>query len=279
MKTKELMKAIENAGPTFFEGLQHLDVIEPVATELGKGIYVINKNDKLAPRQYSKPPDWVWIKQDLKPERKCHIWMDVYFTYYRIIPKGCRHCWKVVVTMDHLSKLFKMVEIQEGMGLHSKCGMERRTYAATRNSYLAFWYAPLGGGLRGGRQLYKTVKEHLEKEWPDGGWTIMLKRGCTEMQQGLRSDEWDRHAAHFDTVEQLLDASWEFPEVPYHLADIRRLHTLNLWITWSSERNMDYLEYTGGKPFSVPQLPYHDSIHSEKDFPGLERDVDLRIVT
>lgn len=278
MKAKEIMQAVENAGSTFFEGLQYLDVIEPVAADMNRGIYMLNENDKLTPRLYAKPPDWVWIKTDIRPERKCHIWMDVYFKYYHIIPKGCRSCFKVVVTMESLPQLFEMVNIQEGMGWNAKCGMERRTYASTRNSYLAFFYTPLRGGLRAGRQLYKQVNEHLQKVWPDGGWTIMLKRGCTEMQQQMPSDEWDKYAEFFDKKEALLDASWEFPEVPYHIAPIRKLHTMNLWITWSAERNEDYKHYTGGEPFSVPQLPYQDSEHKEEDFPGLEQPVNLEVV-
>jgi hypothetical protein len=252
-----------------FGFLSSINVLAKVSGEIDNGSYELLDSGKIrvkARRPSTRP--WQLFYGD--DERNCLRWSSVYLKHFRIVPRGCRHCWKVVFKPKDLAELFKLVEIMKGMGLTAKCGVDRRLEYGGFGQCVGFWYGALGGGLRGGRNLFKNVKEHLEKALGRDDLNLILKRGCTEMEAMLPSDQWDDYSEEFDRVEKLLDSAFEVERPPKNECEISLIQTHQNWILWRAQLgDQSYKLFTGGQSFWTPPVTYHESAHKESDFPGL----------
>jgi len=214
-----------------------------------------------------------WINTRVGNDRLCAKWLGIYFKFYRFIPKGCRHCWKVVWTGKTIEQLFKIKEIQKEMDLVSKCGIERRPDTGKLGHYQGFWYTPLDGGLKGARELWRQVKDRLMKEPLLAPVELVLKRGCTEMEhQWHPTDRWDELAAAYmwDRDEALCDSIFEDEYNFWKEPTVVQVSVMKTWIEYAAAHKDPTVEKFCDKSIVHEVLRYDKSIHSERDYPGLE---------
>ena len=264
-----------------YEELCAADVLGPIEGEIDSGRMQIHEIDGQAKILLRKNylPHGPWVNALISTDRLCPKWVGIYFKFYRFIPKGCRHCWKIVWTGDTFEQLMKINEIQQEMMLESKCGIERRANTGKLGKYQGFWYAPLNKGLDGARKLRKELLERLMREPVLGGPNLILKRGCTEMeQQWPPSDKWDEYAEKFgwDRDEALCNAVFvddhEYKPIPL----LMKVNVMKGWMEYAAAHGDETVNKFADKPLIVPLMKYERSIHSGKDYPGYEVGEDRR---
>jgi hypothetical protein len=185
-----------------FEELQQVDVLGALlpAIKSRQLRLVADENaNPLVEMNLVLDPETPWLHHHWTWERQCDLW-TVQFNVFRIIPRGCRHCWKVAMKIPTLRQLMRVYKRQASFGSNCKCGTEERGFTGGLGSYRAFFYGLLGDGLEGGRELYRKVRGVFP------GFDIMLKRGCTEFENFFTpSDTWDELADryHWDKKEAL----------------------------------------------------------------------------
>lgn len=214
-----------------------------------------------------------WIESRVDKQRKCSRWLFVYFKHLHLVPRGCRGCWKSYYVPKSLEELLEVYSFQQEQSesvvdIPCKCGIEKRFFTSRLGGYGAFWYNPLGCGLAEARQNTEKLSKALGKE-------LLLKRGCTEMEQftlramGLGSDKWDKLETKQNAMlEEMLDAVVaESEQPPDRTPEFMRVQIMQSWIEHAAEHgDKSYLKYTNGPMF--PQLvQYKGSIHSFKDYP------------
>lgn len=87
----------------------------------------------------------------------------------------------------------------------------------------------------------------------------------------LPSDRWDEHSEEFDRVERLLDQVWVVPDAAKNELEVQVLHTHRNWILWRAELgDPTYRLFTGGNNLFHETVTYHESIHAERDYRGLD---------
>lgn len=212
-----------------------------------------------------------WIEQGACPDRECLLWKDIIFENFRVIHPGCMSCWKIYYFPETVEELFDVYEQQKSQSFSRivpscKCGIETRGYSGHLGGYAAFWYNPLGCGLKQARENTKRLSELYQKE-------LRLKRGCTEMEQftinkfGADSTRWNRMIEltkeKLERLEDLfiVDTAYRKERRPEAL----RRDTEQRWIEYAAQHgDQTYLKFTDGK--LVPELKtYHGSIDTEKE--------------
>ena len=159
-----------------YEKLTEMDVIGPVRKLLDQRLLKIDPVTKKITATFGLDPERPWINNVMPSDRNCSYWMSVCFEYYRLVPKACYDCWKVVAKPETLEQLMKINQLQIDLGLPGKCGMEQRSW--TSGIYNSFWYGKRSEGLKGGRWLYRLLRKRIDKEI-DPSMKVILKRGCT----------------------------------------------------------------------------------------------------
>ena len=261
-----------------YEELLKIDVIGPIAGALKERSPWIDPHGKIHLYQQIIPGHpWLYVLMPEVSERLCGVWHQVYFDLYKIVPKGCRFCWKVVWTGTTLDQLFRMVKLQEEMGLEAKCGTETRPWSGKLGTYRGFWYSPLSGGLDGGRELYKKIVDKFAKDKVVGGTELILKRGCTEMEQFFSpSDSWDVLVGkgNWDGIEDMLNGVW-IPPFAIPQRGPLNICTQIGWIQYGWEHRdptvvRKYPNKYLDNPLKPKALQYQRSVHSGKDYIGWE---------
>ena len=136
-----------------YEDLKKADSVNVVAEDLQREIAKV-VGDKIEYDLSSFNSDTPWIFAALPKDRECGKWQRIYFQRFKILPRGCMHCWKIVARPKNLDELLEARKLQEKMGLASKCGVDLRFSETYKGIHLAFWYCPQGD-LEGARELYK----------------------------------------------------------------------------------------------------------------------------
>lgn len=267
-------------GDSFYEKICETDILSPVAEALGRKVFSFDKDYRI-PLKRQRPADRLWLNSAHCGVRDCGIWMDVYFKFYKLIPRGCRCCWKLALKVETVGEALEIHRLQAGMGLPAKVGPEVRGYTGWSGKFHAFWYCPLDGGLKGAREQWELVGEKLTTLLgPEH--CLHLKRGCTEMeylaiQAGLgASDQWDKMSGIFDSLEGMLEELFYVTESSADLAAVKLPwyvynKIVRTWIEKAFENGEEtYLTYTNGKVLAPKALAYEKSIHSWRDFPAFE---------
>ena len=249
-----------------FEDLQKADIVNTVANDLQRGIAKIIGNKIVYDiSQYNANTPWIFAA--LPKDRECAKWNRIYFEKFRILPRGCMHCWKIVARPKNLDELLEARKLQEKMGLPSKCGVDMRTSETYKGIHLAFWYCPQGD-LEGARELYKEVRRKvrgaLSLDTP-----VILKRGCTEMENGFGpSHLWD-YTPENRFMETLLDTTIEVKELLEKQPSFVEAHTLGFWIAYSHRMgDKSARKYIRNYPYSMGSVPtstYHDKLPEIKE--------------
>jgi hypothetical protein len=249
---------------SLYDELVYLDILGPI-----EGKFKIEFDALGNPRIYLNPVldlNSPWISTMPSIDRACDLW-KIYFNNYRIIPQGCRNCFKVTMSIPSLKELFKVLEYQRKHKDNCKCGIERRAFVGKLGIYGAYWYAPMQEGLEGARKLWKR----LSADFPT--FEMILKRGCTEFEMAYNpSDTWNDLAdkAMWDMKEDLLDSLFVSNpmtlQVEANTPKMLENHIMRRWIEWAYEHNdKTYMEYTSGS-FKPEILRYEKSNHFNNDF-------------
>ena len=249
-----------------YEELRSVDLVAPMLHLLRSKQYLINLDGKFdaAPgRGYNE--DTPWLHARFPCDRKCNLWSKIMFGVYRIVPKGCFDCWKVVTKPRNLKEAMKMREMQVEMDIPAKVGMEKRDYTENIGGWGAFWYCPLDGGLAGARKHHAMVEKAVHKEIaPD--LDVFLKRACTELEMGLGPTENWEYPKEWEMLENLIEAAFEpFPDAGLapKLLDV---HVIRTWIDYAAAYgDKTYLDYVD-EPFTKGYVQYNGSIHADKDY-------------
>lgn len=255
---------------SLYEELTFLDILAPI-----RGKVDITVDEKGNPKVYLKPKlslDTAWLSTVKNPDRECNLW-SFYFNNYSIIPRQCRTCFKVVMGIPTLEKLFKVLDYQRERKNSAKCGIERRNYVGKIGSYSAYWYAPLAGGIEGAKILWKQ----LDRDFPSTG--VILKKGCTEFEMAFPpSDKWDEFADKFawDTKQKMLDELFVNDPVAIQIEmntpQLLEIHIIRSWIEYAFEHgDKTYLNYVD-RPFKQELKLYH-----KEEVNGTEKTSEIRI--
>lgn len=255
------MKVIGGERLSLYDELSLGDILSPITRQLREGRLILGIDGRITDKARidSERP---WITAVEEKERNCSKWLTIYFSIYRIIPLGCRNCWKVAFHPKTLADAFETLEIQREMGISSKTGLEKRRQTGAEGGYSSFWYVPLGGGLSKGRGIFEEVEKILEERlgYSDG---LILKRGCTEIEHFFfnilgNSQNWDKRADAFNATERLLDSVFDIPKEYLGLAPkICENRIKKDWIEWAFEHGDEtYLKYTGGRSLVPPLFNY-----------------------
>ena len=223
------------------------DIITRLYPLLKKGHCYMNEEGKIVlVRSVEYDSNWIHFQKDNR--RACQYLTDILFNYIfrrKLVPSTCQNCWKVVVTLNNVRELFAMYALQKQLGVNSKCGIEGDR-PNTPRLYGAYFY---NRSLKEGRDCYKRIKSILEsrteyelevfgnksKVWFDSDISnrIILKRGCTEMEQACgRSDCWtvtERQKEIERMVSEIVVQNEEVCE-DYNSPDFQVAYTMRKWI-------------------------------------------------
>jgi len=126
-----------------FEELQAVDVVDRLMRDFNEGLAII-EDGKILYEYKSLSPSSPWYFHTIEEERNCTRWHKIYFDKFRILPRNCFSCWKIVCRPKNFDELLELNKLQEGMKLPSKCGVDIRQTETYKGIYLGFWYCPLG---------------------------------------------------------------------------------------------------------------------------------------
>lgn len=253
-----------------YEDLRATDILNPVRRLIDNcDLWLDLETFKLTVKLdvLAKTP-WVYLKES--PDRSCVVW-KFYFQYYKVIPKGCRECWKICCKAQSLRQLMKLLKFQERtleeFGLGCKCGFEHdeRWYARKNGLYSGYWYAHRKDGLEGALKKKEIVERALIKEFGNS-MHVRLKRGCTEFELSFGdSSRWDElvEKYNWDNTEKTLDTLYQFPlkattqpEVLYWKQKIVRRSSMKDWVDFAARNNdSTYLDFVD-EPFSPDSRVY-----------------------
>jgi len=250
-----------------YEDLMMIDVIGPIEEAINSGELPQPGTDGKIHLENAWHPDrnWVDVKYDLN--RRCDIWIGIYFKLYKFIPIGCRNCWKVCARPRNLKELMVVSEIQHKTNRNSKSGIEKRNYTGNQGGYSSFWYADMEKGLSGGRELYDLVVKDLEGT----GLKPILKRGCTELEIKYHpSSNWDKLAEEngWDKMERLLDMFFVKGGQVKEPVMFYKTHSLISWIKYAKAHGDPSVAEFIDQDSNVPKMEhYHQGgKHSVNNF-------------
>ena len=249
-----------------YDKLATIDIIIPPIEELLKQGMMVVRKGKIYYTVHSEA-DFVsqWVFSKRCGERDCDRWMKLYFAKYRIVPRGCFNCWKVVVRPRTLKELFEIRKLQVELGFPGKCGVDNRPASKRKGEYAAFWYCPFGGGVEGAREHHKVIEREVHKavgfQTP-----VILKRACTEMEDAAgETCNWV-YPERQHILEDLLDSVFEFTEYPLEQPWFHKVRKMVQWI----EKAIEIRDPTVGEFFDLSKLDafyrrvktvtYHDEI-------------------
>ena len=265
---------MERGKNLIYEDLKDFDILTPrVVSMIRGGPFKIKGGKIVQELPVGFEPETPWIFQPGDEKRSCRRWNVVYFQLYGIIPRGCFNCWKVVTRPKSLSDLFKIRSVQRDLGIAGKCGLEERRASSHKGLYAAFWYCPMGGGLEGARETHRKVEYAVHKAIGMQN-RVILKRACTEMEDGAGpSDKWVFPPIQH-RVENYLDNIWEIEEESTQQPSFLKIHIMKRWIEYAWEnRDETVREFVQNPELSfglVPTTTYQEGSTATPEQPAVE---------
>jgi hypothetical protein len=246
-----------------YEDLNFADVCLGAADAIRKGGAEI-KGNKIVFTFAETGIDLPWIFHKYSKERDCVRWHNIYFQLYGILPKECMHCWKVVARPKNLDQLFELDKLQARMvaegGLACKCGVDVRATETYKGIHLGFWYCPMND-LEGAKKHWRQIRERIRGALSLDT-TVILKRGCTEMENEFGPSHLWKYTKENRMKEALLDSTIVLDQIRKPQPTLVRTHIYAIWINYAHRMGdptakkyyRNYPESTG----SIPTTTYHD---------------------
>jgi hypothetical protein len=240
------------------EAIQGRDIIDIIKPLFDEGWYISISDGRI------KPPiaincDAPWIFINPNPKLHCNFDMNL-FKAMNFAPRNCRNCYKVVIRPNTVKQLIKLYELMKTKfiqnGLYCKCGIEDRPYVNA--NYGGYNY---NQGLKSGKRSYKIIRKLIDEEI-DPSVSVILKRGCTEMELALgptkqyQPPEWAD--AEEDKITQYVDFIKNKIPTPKLIAD----HTFRKWLEFAWDRKDNTcLEFSDGIPIYPNKIDtYHEEV-------------------
>ena len=250
------------------------------------GFYMRPEDGKIDWAKRSNPYS-PWIHTKHAPNQKCHFMSQVLFENLygqSKVPIWCQRCWKVVFMPRTLKELMATYLMQRELDMPSKCGVEG-SRENTDRLYGAYFYSQ---SKEQGLECYKAVKKEVERgriyegnilgvpvkanfmnkgdtlKTKAGNVTIeglpklILKRGCTEMEQHCGASDkwdWDEEQEEFENI-AMNAFNMDIPFLLQPPSQIAKI--IQMWIhsafQWGDQT---YLEYTNGNRLYSGPVTYH----------------------
>jgi len=174
------------------------------------------------------------------------------------------HCWKVVCRPKDLDMLFELDKLQAKMvaegGLACKCGVDVRATETYKGIYLGFWYCPLKdleGAKEHWREIRNKVRGALSLNTP-----VILKRGCTEMENQFGPSHLWRYTKEMRMKEELLETTVELVQPKEPQPTLVKTHVYAIWINYAHRMGdpaaKKYYRFYPESTGSIPTSTYHD---------------------
>jgi len=220
-------------------------------------------------------PPWAYIKSGAN--QNCQFWHHVLFDQFfekKKVPINCQNCWKVVLMPRDIEELFASYILIHELGRPGKCGTEGDR-PNTDRLYGAYWY---NNSVEDSLECYGIVKKALEREkvyemtildspvkvkfgngYKDPFPNLILKRGCTEMEQVCGpSDQWSFDDEQVET-ERIITNAFAQDIVLSRQGDYQLARLFYTWIhlafKWGDKK---YMMFTNGNRMYPPPVTYHD---------------------
>lgn len=223
---------------------------------------------------------WIYFQ---KPRRKyCHYWWEIHSRRANLIPQFCRHnCWKCIVSfttqpseefpngrMGSVAELFGFMGFMQVLNLPSKIGLDIREY--TYGLWKAYFY---GETLEEAKKYYEVVKPILDENFQPG-FSLVIQRGCTEMNAKLPSRLWGDPVPLAELeLERRIDDMLEYQELNYDQAEWSIQETQENWISRAIQMGdpsaRETAEEKTGNPEIWPRLVVHADHYHEVDPRGI----------
>lgn len=206
--------------------------------------WLINSEGKIV-RQHAGI-DWKspWVFCHNQGQYDCSISHQVKFGCFKIIPKTCFDCYKVVFRPRNIIELFNLHNALETNGIHGKCGAEIRPY--TPAIYGGYSY---NRGLDAGIERLKQVKEF--------GIPCYLKRACTEFELHFGdSDKWE-YKPEWAEIEKWVDDVFDVPKESVPQPEYLKVHIMCDWVKFAAANgDMTYKQLTNGESLYDDPVTY-----------------------
>jgi len=193
--------------------------------------------------------------------KDCLTAYDILFEKFNIVPPStCASCWKVVVHCKTVYEMFQIWSAMKEQGIPGKAGTDEREFAG--GFYHVFAYnASMEEGRAKWCQMVRLAQEAAGGHFMDDYMkTVILKRGCTEMEGRLPSINWRVPEAQLEFEQKVADL---IEPMPLKIAQPEWLiaHKMRRWCTKAHMiGDMSYKELepiTGPINFGVKSLTYH----------------------
>ena len=248
------------------------DIISPLQQRFVKGEFEIelDGDKEVVTRNTVSTPLQPWhFPGKYEPDRLCEIW-KIYFNSYRIIPKGCLGCWKVMFRPKDIVEFMGIVDLQEEQAkkdIFCKAGHEERQIVF--GLWSAFWYVPHKATLEEARKFYGRILKDIRKVRPTAGKdNPILKRGCTEMENfsninfNVGSDHWETLYDQYGwaEVEKRLEGKFKVDRREQRRPQqIEKAYMKRKAVEWAySYGDYKYKEFTDGRPLFTPPVTYNE---------------------
>lgn len=241
---------------SYWTKITRFDIVEKMKAEINRGMYKIREDGQficIGQSMWDGP--WLHQKSD---SRWCQFWNHVLFELFNILPIGCRNCWKTVVRPTNLVDLFKLYELQKEMKVPSKCGIEDRE--CVHGLYGGYFYSE---SLEDGKKVWKQVKRAIKAKEFDVEPVVILKRGCTEIEDYFgASNKWDhlKGMNEMDAIEKGVTKYFVWEKKQYAAPDYAIENIHKKWIRWAySHGDPTYSKFTDGQALGISPCLYHPS--------------------
>lgn len=125
----------------------------------------------------------------------CLFAFSILFKRFGLVPTICQRCWKVVIRCRTVFELFRVWDLFHTEKISGKAGIDEREF--TKGLYVAFAYnysraQGQASWTRIVELLHDAIGGHFLSDFMQ---TVILKRGCTEMEQSVPAGGWRESAA------------------------------------------------------------------------------------
>ena len=264
MDIKKIIKESDGRSALMF------DVVPLIKPLLNRG-YIVRKDGKISPAIRSKSVDAPWVYVRHKKDLPCSFCTEVLFNTFKIFPRSCLNCWKVVVRPRTVKELILLLELEENYtDRPCKCGIEKRPYVPAL--YGGYFY---NGSKKEGLECLKDVRSLVSKHIsPDID--VTLKRYCTEFElkfgpttqieetlvRGYYNDPENgkipvMKIGQMQIWEQIARKIFDIDEDKTYQPHWIRQHVIVEWFKWAwANGDMTVKEFFNGEPLYTPSETY-----------------------
>lgn len=239
---------------SLYKKLTEIDTITPLRYLLDKKGFRIRSDGRWTREPIASASIWEtpWLHQHQDPDQDCDLWHNLFFAMYRWVPTYCKNCWKVVVFIPTVKKLFDLYELQHELERPCKCGLEYRF--TDERKYGGYFY---NWGKENGLECYKVVRqavdEHLGKDI-----NVILKCSCSEYEIACGPpDEWTPSEQQLAIEEKM--KKWVLTGNVKHTQ--QKYMTAYVMLKWLHHAahigDLTYKEFTGGQSLVKTMKTYH----------------------